>query len=132
MRWRLFDFGRINAEINQAKGQAAEAVANYKQSALRATEDVENAVSGAMNSDTEVTTLTAGEASIASARQSSYIAFQKGAASQIDVLHADESVLRASDARAQAQAESALAAVALFKALGGGWSDTNDQRIASR
>ena len=132
LRWRLFDFGRINAEINQAKGQAAEAIANYKQSALRATEDVENAVSGVINSDTEVTTLTAGEVSIASARQSSYMAFQKGAASQIDVLQADEGVLRASDARAQAQAESALAAVALFKALGGGWDHANDQRIASQ
>ena len=34
---------------------------------------------------------------------------------------ADENLLRASDARVQAQTESARAAVAAFRALGGGW-----------
>ncbi len=43
LRWRLFDFGRINAQINQAKGQEAEMLAAYRLAVLRATEDVENA-----------------------------------------------------------------------------------------
>ncbi|NNG60049.1 TolC family protein, partial [Pseudomonas fragi] len=47
---------------------------------------------------------------------------QNGAASLIEVLNADESLLRASDAKAQAQTESARAAIAAFRALGGGWS----------
>jgi len=41
--------------------------------------------------------------------------------SLIEVLNADENLLAASDGRAQAQTESARAAVATFKALGGGW-----------
>jgi outer membrane protein TolC len=49
-------------------------------------------------------------------------AYRGGAASLIDVLHADETVLQASDARAQAQTESARAAISTFKALGGGWN----------
>lgn len=43
LRWRLFDFGRINAQIAQAKGQEAEQLAAYRLAVLRATEDVENA-----------------------------------------------------------------------------------------
>ncbi len=43
LRWRLFDFGRINAQIGLAKGQEAEALAAYRLAVLRATEDVENA-----------------------------------------------------------------------------------------
>lgn len=45
LRWRLFDFGRINAEIDVAKGREAEALAAYRLAVLRATEEVENAFS---------------------------------------------------------------------------------------
>lgn len=122
LRWRLFDFARINAQIDQAKGQQAEALAAYRQSVLRASEDVENAFSALVNRETQTATLTAGETSLSSARQSSFVAYQNGAASLIEVLNADETLLRASDAKAQAQAESARAAIAAFRALGGGWS----------
>lgn len=121
LRWRLFDFGRINAQIDQAKGQEAEALAAYRQSVLRASEDVENAFSALVNREAQATTLLAGETSLTGARQSSFIAYQSGAASLIEVLNADETLLRASDARAQAQTESARAAIAAFRALGGGW-----------
>lgn len=122
LRWRLFDFARINAQIDQAKGQQAEALAAYRQSVLRASEDVENAFSALVNRETQTATLTAGETSLSSARQSSFVAYQNGAASLIEVLNADETLLRASDAKAQAQTESARAAIAAFRALGGGWS----------
>lgn len=121
LRWRLFDFGRINAQIDQAKGQEAEALAAYRLSVLRATEDVENAFSALVNRETQTAILTGGETALTSARQSSFVAYRQGTASLIDVLHNDETLLQASDARAQAQTESARAAVAAFRALGGGW-----------
>jgi len=37
LRWRLFDFGKVDAEVGQAKGAEAEALAKYRQSVLRAT-----------------------------------------------------------------------------------------------
>ncbi|WP_260958718.1 efflux transporter outer membrane subunit [Pseudomonas citri] len=132
LRWRLFDFGRINARIDQAKGQEAEALAAYRQSVLRATEDVENAFSALVNRQAQSTTLVDGETSLTKARRSSFIAYQKGTASLIDVLHADETVLQVADARAQAQTESARAAVAAFKALGGGWQPLETQPLATR
>lgn len=132
LRWRLFDFGRINAQIDQAKGQEAEALAAYRQSALRASEDVENAFSALVNREAQATTLTAAETALTQARQSSFIAYEKGTASLIDVLQADETLLRASDARAQARTESARAAVAAFRALGGGWQPSHAEPVASR
>ncbi|KFE45278.1 efflux transporter outer membrane subunit [Pseudomonas congelans] len=121
LRWRLFDFGRVNARIGQAKGQEAEALAAYRQSVLRATEDVENAFSSLANRETQAAMLDKGEAALASARQSSFASYSKGAASLIEVLRADEKMLQVADANAQAKVESAQAAVAVFKALGGGW-----------
>ena len=121
LRWRLFDFGRVNARISQTKGQEAEALAAYRQSVLRATEDVENAFSSLANRETQAAMLDKGEAALASARQSSFASYSKGAASLIEVLRADEKMLQVADANAQAKVESAQAAVAVFKALGGGW-----------
>lgn len=121
LRWRLFDFGRVNARISQAKGQEAEALAAYRQSVLRATEDVENAFSSLTSRETQAAMLGKSETALASARQSSFASYSKGAASLIEVLRADEKMLQVADAKAQAHAESAQAAVAVFKALGGGW-----------
>jgi outer membrane protein TolC len=36
LRWRLFDFGRVDAQIAAAHGQEAEALATYRLAVLRA------------------------------------------------------------------------------------------------
>ncbi|WP_454727608.1 MULTISPECIES: efflux transporter outer membrane subunit [Cupriavidus] len=132
LRWRLFDFGRINAQIEQAKGQEAEMLAAYRLAVLRATEDVEDAFSALVKREEQAAVLTQGVDSLGRARNASFAAYQKGVVSLIEVLQADESLLRASDARAQAQTESARAAVAAFKALGGGWQPGESTAIASQ
>lgn len=125
LRWRLFDFARINAQIDSAKGQEAEALAAYRQSVLRATEDVETAFSALINRKEQATTLIQGESAFAKARETSFVAYQKGVVSLIEVLDAEERLLAVSDGRAQAQTESARAAVSAFRALGGGWERTD-------
>ena len=133
LRWRLFDFGRINAQIDLAKGQEAEALGAYRQSVLRACEEVESAFSALINSEQQSAQLALGESAYGKARATSFIAYEKGVVSLIEVLDADEHLLAASDARAQAQTASARAAVATFKALGGGWQrDDSDGRVASK
>ncbi|AKA25459.1 efflux transporter outer membrane subunit [Pseudomonas chlororaphis] len=133
LRWRLFDFGRINAQIDLAKGQEAEALAAYRQSVLRACEDVENAFSALINREQQSARLAQGEAAYAKARATSLVAYEKGVVSLIEVLDADEHLLAAADGRVQAQTESARAAVATFKALGGGWQrDAAEARVASK
>jgi NodT family efflux transporter outer membrane factor (OMF) lipoprotein len=121
LRWRLFDFGRINAQISLAKGQDAEALASYRLAMLRATEEVENAFTTLVKREDQTEILDKGVDSLSRARGASYAAYQKGVVSLIDVLQADERLLRATDMRVQAQTESARAAVSAYKALGGGW-----------
>jgi NodT family efflux transporter outer membrane factor (OMF) lipoprotein len=121
LRWRLFDFGRIDAQIAQARGREAESLAAYRLAVLRATEDVENAFSTLAHRSQQAAVLVRGEDALTHARASSFAAYRRGAASLIDVLHADETLLATADARAQAQADAARAAVAAYKALGGGW-----------
>lgn len=132
LRWRLFDFGRINAQINEAKGQEAEMLAAYRLAVLHATEDVENSFSALVKREEQAAVLAQGVGSLGRARAASFAAYQKGVVSLIEVLQADDNLLRASDGQVQAQTESARAAVAAFKALGGGWQPTGPEAVVSR
>jgi NodT family efflux transporter outer membrane factor (OMF) lipoprotein len=124
LRWRLFDFGRVDAQIAAARGQEAEALAAYRLAVLRATEDVENALSALVKREAQVGILTRGEASVARARENADAAYRGGVVSLIEVLDADSNLLQMRDAKAQAQTEAARAAIASFRALGGGWDAT--------
>ncbi len=130
LRWRLFDFGRVDAQIAAARGQEAEALAAYRLALLRATEDVENAFSALVNREAQVGILTRGESSFARARENSFAAYQGGVVSLIEVLDADGNLLQARDAKAQAKTEAARAAIASFRALGGGW-DASSKHVYS-
>jgi NodT family efflux transporter outer membrane factor (OMF) lipoprotein len=121
LRWRLFDFGRVDAQIVAARGQEAEALAAYRLAVLRATEDVENAFSALVKREAQVGFLTQGESSFARARENADAAYRGGVVSLIEVLDADGNLLQMRDAKAQAQTEAARAAIASFRALGGGW-----------
>jgi outer membrane protein TolC len=132
LRWRLFDFGRIDAQIDLAKGQDAELLGAYRLAVLRATEDVENALSALAKREEQASVLAQGVDSLGRARSASFAAYQQGVVSLIEVLQADDNLLRASDAKAQAQTEAARAAVMAFKALGGGWEPSESRAVASR
>src|SRR5476649_1346149 len=121
VHWRLFDFGRVDAEVARAKGANAEAPARYRQSMLRATEDVENALVQHAERDAERRELLAEVAADQRARNSSEEAFKGGASSLTEVLEQDRQLLAARDQLASAQTGAGRAAVATFRALGGGW-----------
>jgi NodT family efflux transporter outer membrane factor (OMF) lipoprotein len=125
LRWRLFDFGRVDAQIAAARGQEAEALAAYRLAVLRAAEEVENSFSALVKREAQVGILTQGESSLARARENSFAAYKGGVVSLIEVLDADGNLLQMRDAKAQAQTEAARAAIASFRALGGGWDARN-------
>jgi NodT family efflux transporter outer membrane factor (OMF) lipoprotein len=126
LHWRLFDFGRVDAEIAQAKGANAQALAEYRQAMLRASEDVENAVVTLVQLEAQRQDLALEISARQAARQAASQAYQGGAVSLIEVLEEDSQLLRARDQMAELDANDARAAVAAFRALGGGWvtSDT--------
>jgi len=106
-------------QVRQAEGALAQVRASVP--ALEMGLDMENALSALVRREEQAAVLAQGVDSLGRARDASFAAYQKGVVSLIEVLQADENFLRASDARAQAQAESARAAVTAFRALGGGW-----------
>ncbi|MBH0115176.1 efflux transporter outer membrane subunit [Novosphingobium sp. YJ-S2-02] len=122
LRWRLFDFGRVDAEIKAAKGRNAEALAAYRLTVLRASQDVEDAFSTLVQQEARAAALVQGEGSLSRARESSMAAYKGGMASLIEVLDADRRLLETRDGAIQAQAAAVRGAIASFRALGGGWN----------
>lgn len=125
MRWRLFDFGKVDAEVAMAKGAEAEALARYRQSVLHAAEDVENAFTALVQLEQHVQELEREVAALERARDLSQKAYQGGVIPLTDSLDTNRQLLLAQDALALARSNVARTAVAAFRALGGGWpSDT--------
>ena len=121
LRWRLFDFGKVKAEIAQARGAYAEALVAYRQAALKATEDIENAMMELAQSQARLEQLQDEVESLTRARDLSQRAYQAGAITLTDVLDADRQLLVARNEVESTRADSARAAVGTFRALGGGW-----------
>jgi len=130
--WRLFDFGRVDAEVAMTRGREAEALAAYRGTVLRATEDVETALSRFIESRIEAATLTRQIAALSRARDQAEMAYEGGVLPLIDVLDADRELLQASDRLAIARANEARAAVASFRALGGGWTGKPQRNARER
>jgi len=68
LHWRLFDFGRVDAEVEQARGANREALLRYRASMLRATEDVENALTALAQEAEQTRELSRETASLTRAR----------------------------------------------------------------
>ena len=121
LHWRLFDFGKVDAEVAEAKGGNAEALAQYRQTVLHATEDVEDAFTSLVQLEAQDQELSREAASLTTARDKSEDAYRGGAITLTDVLDADRELLAAQDDLARTRADAARAAVTSFRALGGGW-----------
>ncbi len=122
LRWRLFDFGRVDAEVKQARGASAEALLVYRKSILQATEDVEDAFSTLAQSETRRKEILIEVGALQRVKDRSQESYTAGVIPLTDVLDADRQLLVARDELALTRENAARAAVTSFRALGGGWT----------
>ncbi len=122
VKWRIFDFGKIDAEVAQAKGANAEALAVYRQTVLRAAEDVEDALAGLAQTQAHVVEVQGEVDALVKSRDLAQEAYKAGSITLTDVLDADRQLLAAQDDLDASRADAARAAVGVFRAFGGGWT----------
>lgn len=132
LRWRLFDFGRVDAEVAAARSRQAEALAAWRGSVLRAAEDVETALARLEQGHEQRAALVRQVTALTRARDQAREAYAGGVVGLIEVTDADRELLSASDRLAAARAEEARAAIVAYRALGGGWVAGEGGAIASR
>ena len=120
LRWRLFDFGRIDAEVALARGRHAEALAMYRGVMVQATADVETALTDLGEARQALATRQQQVAALTAARDRTSAAYREGDVALLDVLAAEQDVLAATQQFAAARARVAQASVFAVRALGGG------------
>jgi NodT family efflux transporter outer membrane factor (OMF) lipoprotein len=120
-QWPIFAGGRILANIHVQEARQEQALLQYQRSILLALEEVENALSAHAREQRRQDSL---RASVAANRRALELAtdrFTSGLESFLSVLDAQRSVYAAEDELVQSDRNVALALIAVYKALGGGW-----------
>jgi outer membrane protein, multidrug efflux system len=119
---------RSNVKANEARTDAARA--NYQRTVLQALEEVDNGLVAYNLQRERVEKLIEQERQSRRAADLARVRYTEGAADFLQLLDAQRTQLAAEDELAEAEASINTRAVALYKALGGGWEACGDNACA--
>lgn len=111
----LFDFGRVDAAIAQAKGQRREALATYRLSVLRAGAEVETATATLARRTAEADRQAAAAAALTRAEATARLTYDAGALDLTSLLDAERGSLAARENVVVARSAASRAIVDLFR-----------------
>ncbi|PCE23064.1 RND transporter [Paraburkholderia acidicola] len=117
----IFNAGRITANIDENESRMRESQLGLQQTMLQALKEIEDTRSDLVSGAVQVERLGGALDASDQALHLSSTLYKNGASSFLDVLDAQEVYLRDEQSLNQARREHALAAVALYRSLGGGW-----------
>jgi outer membrane protein TolC len=107
--------------VEQRVAERDEALAAWRSTVLTALKEVEDALSGLDRERAHNDLLRRSVAAYADATEVARAQYTAGLSNFLDVLDGERSLAEARDALVQSDAAVATQAIALFKALGGGW-----------
>jgi multidrug efflux system outer membrane protein len=119
----LFTWGQTWYTWEAAKAADRAAVYQYQQTVLTALEEVSNALTARQKVALQRAELERQVKALAEAVRVAKIRYLGGLVTYLEVLDAQQQLFPAELALARAQLDERLALVALYRALGGGWSD---------
>ncbi len=119
--WPLLDFGTLDALITIQDFRAREALLNYKETILKAVEEVDNAISNYAAEQDRLRYLN--QALVQSQRAVSLATerYERGFSDFLDVLDAQRQLFAIQNEAATDQEAVVLQFIAVYKGLGGGW-----------
>ena len=131
LRFPLFSGGRIRSNIEVRKSQAEQARLQLQQRILSALSEVENAATGVVRSQEQVTALktsaNAADRNVALARS----LYRAGLVDFYQVIDAEEKQVATTDDLLVAEQSALAQVVRLYRSLGGGWQvmESNKQQV---
>ena len=118
----LLDAGKRRASVNIAREETAQAALAYRKAVLGALRDVEDALSRYRFEQQRHAALVSAVAATSNSLGIAEDEYRTGLVTFIDVLQAQNALLSLRDQLTQSDAQLLTDLVALYKALGGGWS----------
>lgn len=132
VQWRIFDAGRIRANIKAQNARQEQALATYEQTVLTAFAEVEDNL--VLYAKEQVRRRSLEEAVVASQKtlDTANKLYANGLTDFIHVLDAERSLYSAQDALAQSDRTVSANLIALYKSLGGGWETIDKPALAAK
>jgi outer membrane protein TolC len=121
----VFDGGVRRATVDLRQAERDEAYAAYQATILGALRDVEVALSRLETDRARLADLSAAEVASRDTYESAGVQYRAGLTGGLEYFSAQDDWIIAQDTQAQARAQVRLDIVALNKAMGGGWTDTD-------
>ena len=130
--WNLFEMGRTRAAIEQQQALQDQSLISYQQTVLTALQEVENALIASAKEAEHRRALVEAVSANRKAVDLATTLYTQGYTDFLNVLNAQRSLYASQDALVQSTGSVSTNLVALFKALGGGWSEGQEQKTASQ
>jgi NodT family efflux transporter outer membrane factor (OMF) lipoprotein len=124
----LLDGGRARATVHLREDAYREAELAYRATVLAALRDVEDALSRHAADRDRLTALAAADVAARDALDTARVKYRAGLIDFLDVRTAEATSLDAADSLAKARVAVDQDMVALYKSLGGGWSESDGAR----
>ena len=118
----IFDAGRLRQQVVIRTAEQEEALAAYEAALFGALRDVENARASLANGQARGEALALAVQAARNAAQLANFRYRSGLVDFQTVLDTERSVRTLEDSQATTQADTVIALIQLYKALGGGWS----------
>jgi NodT family efflux transporter outer membrane factor (OMF) lipoprotein len=118
----LINRGGLQADFARARSAQLDALVEYERTLVHSVTEVQGHLSGLSRASAQVEHRRAQQAASAQAVSAAAALFASGRANTADVLIAEEALLEADRALVAAELERCLRAIALYRALAGGWA----------
>ncbi|MDP3306715.1 efflux transporter outer membrane subunit [Methylotenera sp.] len=125
----IFDSGRLNSKVEQASAKQKQALASYEGAVQSAFREVNDALVNLRQNTERETALNTSQQAAKKALEISENRYQSGYSAYLDVLDAQRVYNDAALSYVQSRQVRLVATVELFKALGGGWQESDAQQV---
>jgi len=127
--WPFFNYGRLENQVRVEDARFQELLTSYRDTVLRAAEEVEDALAGFLNAQDAALLQQAAVKAAERSVELSLVQYKEGATDYQRVLDSQRFLLQQQNGLTQTSSSVATNLIALYKALGGGWELREGQPI---
>jgi NodT family efflux transporter outer membrane factor (OMF) lipoprotein len=119
--WNLLNYGRIRNNVQAQDARFRQAVLTYRDTVLRANEEVENAIDAFLREQDRAASLAGSTKAAARSVELASRQYEKGLIAYQPLLDSERVLVQQQDTLAESRGLIGIDLVAVYKALGGGW-----------
>jgi NodT family efflux transporter outer membrane factor (OMF) lipoprotein len=129
INWPFLNYGRLTNGVRVEDARFQELLVSYRDTVLKAAQEVEDALTGFINAEATAVFQQAAVVAAGRAVEIALAQYREGAVDYQRVLDAERSLLQQQNNVAQTNSSTVTNAIALYKALGGGWELRQGQPV---